>query len=71
MKHHYKRVNYIYSSRDNVVVLKDTEFKMIKDYILLLEGELHNANGRTFKDIPTELLEMLGEKNFNRFYKNT
>ena len=68
MKHHYKQVKYIYNSRDDVVVIKDNDFKMIRDYILFLESELHQANGSTFSDIRTEMIKRLGEDKVNQFY---
>ena len=68
MKHHYKQVKYIYNSRDDVVIIKDNDFKMIKDYILFLESELHEANGSTFSDIRTEMIKRLGEDKVNQYY---
>ena len=68
MKHHYKQVKYIYNSRDDVVVIKDNDFKMIRDYILFLEDELHQANGSTFSDIRTEMIKRLGEDKVNQYY---
>ena len=68
MKHHYKQVKYIYNSRDDVAIIKDNDFKMIRDYILFLESELHQANGSTFSDIRTELIKRLGEDKVNQFY---
>ena len=51
------------------VVLDDKDFTQMRDYIILLEGELHRTNRqRTFADIPTELKNIFGIEKYNQMY---
>jgi hypothetical protein len=74
MKYHYKRVNYEQLDKKQQVekgkvVLEYGDWKMVKDYILFLESELHQANGSTFGSIEEELTNRLGEEKVNQYYK--
>lgn len=74
MKYHYKRVNYEQLDKNSKVekgkvVLEYGDWKMVKDYILFLESELHQANGSTFGSIKEELIKRLGEEKVNQYYK--
>jgi hypothetical protein len=74
MKYHYKRINYEQLDKKQKVekgkvVLEYGDWKMVKDYILFLESELHQANGSTFGSIEEELIKRLGEEKVNQYYK--
>ena len=74
MKYHYKRVNYEQLDKNSKVekgkvVLEYGDWKMVKDYILFLEGELYQANGSTFGSIEEELIKRLSEEKVNQYYK--
>ena len=74
MLFHFKRIIYrkldkLTSVPKGKVVLDDKDFTQMKDYIILLEGELHRAKrDRTFADIPTELKNILGIEKYNKMY---
>ena len=74
MLFHFKRIIYrkldkLTSVPKGKVVLDDKDFTQMKDYIILLEGELHRAKrDRTFTDIPTELKNILGIEKYNKMY---
>ena len=74
MKYHYKRVNYEQLDKNSKVekgkvVLEYGDWKMVKDYILFLESELHQANGSTFGSIEEELIKRLDEEKVKQYYK--
>lgn len=65
----YRKLNKLTSVPKGKVVLDDKDFTQMKDYIILLEGELHRAKrDRTFADIPTELKNILGIEKYNKMY---
>ena len=73
MKYHYKQIPYEQTDKaekvpKGKVVMDWGDWRMVKDYILFLEGELHQANGSTFSDIRTEMIKRLGEDKVNRYY---
>ena len=73
MKYHYKQIPYEQTDKaekvpKGKVVMDWGDWGMVKDYILFLEGELHQANGSTFSDIRTEMIKRLGEDKVNRYY---
>ena len=60
MFHYFKGVVYKILERNKrvkkgMVVLKEEDFKMMKDYIIHLEDALWDAANRHFKSIPEEL----------------
>ena len=74
MLFHFKRIIYrkldkFTSVPKGKVVLDEKDFTQIRDYIILLEGELHRTNRqRTFADIPTELKNIFGIEKYNQMY---
>ena len=73
MQYHYKQVPYWITDRvekihENKVVMNKGDWDVVKDYILFLESELHQATGRTFSDIKTEMVKWLGEEKVSRYY---
>lgn len=73
MQYHYKQVPYRITERvekihENKVVMDKGEWDMVKDYIMFLESELHQATGETFSDIKTEMVKWLGEEKVERYY---
>lgn len=75
MKYLYKQIPYTQLDRvekvhEGKVVMNKGDWDMVKDYILFLESEVHQANGTTFSDIKTEMIKRLGEEKVKKFYKN-
>ena len=73
MKYHYKWIPYEQLEKTekvakDKVVLDRGAFKMLCDYILILEGTVHNATNKTFKSIPEEMVELLGEEKVKQYY---
>lgn len=73
MKYHYKQVQYEQLDKTekvvkNKVVLDHGAFKMLCDYILLLENYVYTATSKTFKSIPEEMTELLGEEKVKQYY---
>lgn len=73
MRYHFKRINYTQLEKTTTIpkgkiVVDEKEFKMMKDYIIMLEGWLHSATNKTFKSIPEELLEIFGEERCRKWY---
>ena len=73
MKYHYKWVPYEQLDKTEKVakgkvVLDHGAFKMLCDYILVLEGAVYNATNKTFKSIPEEMVELLGEEKVKQYY---
>lgn len=73
MMYHYKQVPYHITERiekvhEGKAVMNKGDWDMVKDYILFLESELHQANGTTFSDIKTEMIKRLGEEKVERYY---
>lgn len=73
MKYHYKQVQYEQLDKTEKVtkgkvVLDYGAFKMLCDYILVLESAVYNATNKTFKSIPEEMMELLGEKKVKQYY---
>lgn len=65
----YKILNKITAVPKGKVVLDERDFAQIKDYIILLEGQLHRETNRTFKSIPDELTDYFGIEKYNQMYK--
>ena len=73
LQFHYKQVKYWLTDRiakvhEKQVVMNEGDWNMVKDYILFLESELHQATGKTFSDIKTEMVKWLGEEKVERYY---
>lgn len=73
LQFHYKQVKYWITDRvtkvhEKQVVMNKGDWDMVKDYMLFLESELHQANGSTFSDIKTEMIKRLGEEKVERYY---
>lgn len=73
MKYHYKQIPYSQTDKTEKVpkgkiVMDWGGWRMVKDYILFLESELHQANGSTFSDIRAEMIKRLGEDKVNQYY---
>lgn len=73
MKYHYKLVPYEQLDKTekvakSKVVLHHGDFKMICDYILFLESAVYNATNKTFKSIPEEMVNFLGEEKVKQYY---
>lgn len=73
MKYHYKRVQYEQLDKTEKVakgkvVLDHGAFKMLCDYILVLESAVYNATNKTFKSIPEEMVGLLGEEKVKQYY---
>ena len=73
MKYHYKQIPYEQTDKaekipKGKIVMDWGDWRMVKDYILFLESEFHQANGSTFSDIRTELIKRLGEDKVNQYY---
>lgn len=73
MKYHYKLVPYERLDKTEKiikgkVVLDHGAFKMLCDYILTLESAVYNATNKTFKSIPEEMVELLGEEKVKQYY---
>lgn len=74
LQFHYKQVKYWLTDRitkvhEKQVVMNEGDWNMVKDYILFLESELHQATGKTFSDIKTEMVKWLGEEKVERYYR--
>lgn len=74
MYYHYKQIAYEQLDKrtkieKGKVVLNKGEWDMVKDYILFLESELHQANGSTFDSIEKELIKRLDEEKVKKYYK--
>lgn len=73
MKYHYKRVNYEQLDKDQIVpkgkiVMSWEDWRMIRDYITILEGDLHHASGQTFGSIREEMTKILGMEKAEKYY---
>lgn len=73
MKYHYKRVQYEQLDKTEKVakgkvVLEHSAFKMLCDYILVLESTVYNTTNKTFKSIPEEMTKLLGEEKVKQYY---
>jgi hypothetical protein len=73
MKYHYKRVNYEQLDKNQIVpkgkiVMTWEDWRMIRDYIIILEGDLHNATGQVFGSIREEMTKIFGIEKMEKFY---
>lgn len=73
MKYHYKRVNYEQLDKNQIVpkgkiVMTWEDWRMIQDYIIILEGDLHIATGQTFGSIREEMTKILGVEKAGKYY---
>lgn len=73
MKYHYKRVNYEQLDKNQIVpkgkiVMSWEDWRMVCDYITILEGDLHFATGQTFGSIRGEMNRMLGAEKAEKYY---
>ena len=73
MKYHYKRVNYEQLDKDQIVskgkiVMTWEDWRMIRDYIIILEGDLHIATKQTFGSIREEMTKILGTEKVEKYY---
>ena len=50
------------------VIIESKDWKMIRDYIVLLEGQLHRVTGQTFSSIEEEMLKIFGEEKVKLYY---
>jgi hypothetical protein len=41
---------------------------MVRDYIIILEGDLHLATGQTFGSIREEMTKILGAEKVEKYY---
>ena len=73
MKYHYKRVNYEQLDESQIVpegkiVMTWENWRMVRDYITILEGNLHKATGQTFGSIRREMTKILGAEKVEKYY---
>ena len=73
MKYHYKRVNYEQLDKNQIVpkgkiVMTWEDWRMVRDYITILEGDLHNAMGQVFGSIREEMTKIFGIEKMEKFY---
>ena len=73
MKYHYKRVNYEQLDKNkNVskgkIVMNWEDWRMVQDYITILEGDLHVATGQTFGSIREEMTKIFGIEKVKKYY---
>ena len=73
MKYHYKRVNYEQLDKNQIVpegkvVMAWGDWRMVRDYIEILEGNLHVATGQTFGSIREEMTKIFGAEKVEKYY---
>ena len=73
MKHHYKQVNYEQLEKSQIVskgkiVMSREDWRMVRDYITILEGALCVAKGQTFGSIREEMTKIFGAEKVEAFY---
>ena len=73
MQFNYKQIPYEQLDRatkinKGKVVLNNKDWRMVRDYILFLEGALHIATNQTFGSIPEEMIRYLGEEKVKKYY---
>lgn len=73
MKYHYKRVKYELLDKRQIVpkdkiVMSWENWRMVRDYITILEGDLHIATGQTFGSIREEMTKILGVEKAEKYY---
>lgn len=73
MKYHYKQVNYEQLDKNQIVpkgkiVMTWEDWRMVRDYITILEGDLHVATGQTFGSIREEMTKILGVEKVGKYY---
>ena len=73
MKYHYKRVKYERLDKRQIVpkgkiVISWENWQMVRDYITILEGDLHIATGQTFGSIREEMTKILGVEKAEKYY---
>ena len=50
------------------VIMTWGEWRMVRDYIIILEGKLHIATGQTFGSIREEMTKIFGIEKVKEFY---
>lgn len=73
MKYHYKQVNYEQLDKNQIVpkgkiVMTWEDWRMVQDYITILEGDLYVATGQTFGSIREEMTKILGVEKVGKYY---
>ena len=74
MKYHFKHVQYEQLDKTQKVakgkvVLNEGDFKMMRDYIVVLESHLFYHDKKPFGTIQEELTKLLGEEKVKEYYK--
>ena len=72
--YHYKQVPYWKTDRitkvtKNKIVMSEESWKMVRDYITILEGNIHILNGQTFGSIREEMVKVFGEEKVSQLYE--
>lgn len=73
MKYRYKQVNYEQLDKNQIVpkgkiIMTWEDWRMVRDYITILEGGLHIATGQTFGSIREEMTKILGVEKVEKYY---